>query len=416
MKIPTVPFILCLVLILVFSPIFAQSDAETIEPVFAPFPDKIRVGSRNNEVIISWEDTIDAQFGYRIYRSKELPSQENYVQAELLGESQPGKQFFSYRVSEETAYYYFILAKTEADLVYEIFIPLRNVTLLPVQIVLDTPISRPSIIVGTINHLRAEQAGEMVRISFQPSADAGRAVLYRATAPILSAVNLLESIIIAVLEEGRNDYQDYPIPGIPYFYAVIPESQLKAGSTIFTAGKNSTEHAVIIPAGLYRVGLPTANPISRSIPLPLLVFDRSIRSDLPLSTLNQVPLTKVSSDTEKAIHDLVVLVGRTRTITQPPQTLPKTTVQSGEQVLLSEIITRDFLAGNYNTAIKNLGLFLSLPRSTAVAAQARFYRGQSYVMLGLWREAFFEFLQSQTEYYRESKLWIDYLLDVLQSL
>lgn len=397
--------------------ISAQTAADSeFESVFAPFPDKIRVGSRNNEVIISWEDSPDALYGYKIFRLTELPDLDNYTRAEMIGETLPGIQLYTYKATDDTAYYYFILAKTEAGSVYEIFIPLRNVTLLPVQVAVD-PVQRPSLVVpGTVEALTAEQAGDAVKLTFKPSADAGRIVLYRATSPILTAVNLLESILVAVLDEGTGAYLDYPIPGIPYFYAVIPEAQLKAGSTSFIAGKNSTRNAVTIPAGLYRTGLPSPNPVSRSIPLPLLVLDRGIRSDSPLSPLAPRASATVSADTEKAINDVVSLAGRSRSSIQPVKTLPRPATRSGEEALLFEIVSRDFQGGNYSAAVRNLTLFLSLPRSSDIAAQARFYRGQSYVLLGQWREAFFEFLQVQPYYYRESKLWLDYLLDILQSL
>ena len=396
-----------------------ENDAETtITPVFAPFPDKIRVGSRATDIIISWEDSPDVQFGYSIFRSEELPAIENYKMAEKLADVASDVGTYTLKSTNNVAYYYFILAKTADDSVYEIFIPLRNVTLMPVEVAAaETTPSISELAVNTVMELKAELAVDAVKISFKNTRSV-RTVLYRATVPVRNSVDLLNSIVVTVLDSGISAYQDYPIPGVPYYYAAIPETSLKTGTISFTPGLNSTIAAVTIPAGLFRSGLPAANPVSRSIPLPYLVIDRGVSQNSNLAQPNRFISVPISADTEKAVNDILRQAGKESSIEQPSLSNPGSlsTVSRGEAYLLQEILVSNFTKDQYADTVKNLNLFLSLPRSPEVAARARLFKGQSYVKLGLWREAFFEFLQAQPYYYRECTVWIDYLLDMLNDL
>ncbi|OHD19474.1 MAG: hypothetical protein A2087_00945 [Spirochaetes bacterium GWD1_61_31] len=395
----------------------ADNEAEA---VFAPFADRIRVGSRGAQVVITWQDSVDVTNGYSIYRHTALPSLENYQGAIKIGEIGQGVQSFTATIPDETPYYYFLLAKTDNGTLYEIFIPLRNVTLMPVQVVVEISEATAVSAQPQITSLQAELAQDAVRLNLTSSGASGRVVLYRSTDQIESAVDLLNTVVIAILDASETRFLDYPIPGIAYYYAAIPESQLKSGTITFKAGQNTTNQPISIQAGLYRIGLPEANPVSRSMPLPFLVLNRGVSQDIALAGPGQTELRSVSPPTEKVISELLARLGPAAAPVRPellyPGDLAQASRSAGEDYLLHQIISGDFQSGNYDSAVRNLTLFLSLPRSETNATLARFYRGQAYVMLGLWREAFFEFLQTQQGYYLESSGWIDYLLTILQSL
>ena len=86
----------------------------------------------------------------------------------------------------------------------------------------------------------------------------------------------------------------------------------------------------------------------------------------------------------------------------------------GEEYALRSIVSGYFSKGSYAEAVRQFTLYLSLPRSDANAAKARFYRGQAEALVGSYREAFFDLLQSQESYHIESSAWIDYILEELR--
>ncbi|HRS65320.1 MAG TPA: hypothetical protein P5519_05475, partial [Spirochaetia bacterium] len=119
--------------------LLAQTSANNEnEIVYAPYPTNIRVGFQESTIIITWQDSPDHFGSYNIYRSLQLPGISNYKQAELLGTVSSGVQKFSYRVTDNNLYYYFILPVTAQKQIIEIFIPLQNYTLVPVK--LDTAV------------------------------------------------------------------------------------------------------------------------------------------------------------------------------------------------------------------------------------------------------------------------------------
>ncbi|MFH2113305.1 MAG: hypothetical protein ABIJ86_02200 [Spirochaetota bacterium] len=392
-----------------------SEDLTDAGDVFAPYPSRIRVGVRSNDTLISWVDSPDVTSGYAVYRHAELPDASNFPSAVLIGEVPDGKGLLAFVPPDDRGYYYFVLAKTPEGGVFEVFIPLRNVTLAPVATAIRTAIDlKPVPDYGTISGIIARNDGDSIMVSFDAEGVSGRFVLYRGTTPIQDSVTLLDATVAAVIAPGSPPFRDYPVPGIEYYYAVIQEQALFGGSIQINPGRNATKASVTVPAGSYRIGLPVLSPASRSIPLPYLVLTRGLQDAKPVSMEEQAPVARtLLAETEKAIANLQEAVGVPVMISRPAITIFPEDLQApggGEEYTLRLIVGDFLIKGLYAQAAERFTLFLSLPRSTTNAAKARFYRGQALAMSGSFREAFFDMLQAQDHFYMESAVWVDYIL------
>lgn len=413
---------IALALALGFGAAAQGSEAET---VFAPYPSRLRVGVREDLVLISWEDSPDLSSGYVIFRHGAEPSADNFADAVMIGDAESGSPAFEYRPPDDRPYYYFVLGRSESG-VYEVFIPLRNASLAPIRA--EAAASRPATASPgaaapqpsalPVSGVTARVEGDAVRIGYVADSSLGRLVLYRGTVPFRDAQALLSATIAAVLPAGSSEYVDYPIPGIEYYYALVPERELLGGRLGVEPGRNATQRPVLIPAGLYRVGLPSSTSYARSAPLPFLVLTRRVTDADPLIREDLAPQARpVSAATEKAIASLVASAGLAPSYSRPAITIfPEDLKTSPSSDFSLYTISAGSLArGSYEQAARELNLYLSLPRSPAATARARFYRGQALAMTGAWREAFFELLRAEDSHYLAVQPWLDYVLYKLSS-
>lgn len=397
--------------------------------VFAPYPGNLRVGTKENEVVLSWTDSSDITAGYAVYRHKFMPDINNFSEAEFLGYADVGVSGFSYNTQDKGAYYYFVLGRIpekndkDKQAVYKLFIPLRNMTINTVSIKTIEVKSAQTGISATITGITAWVDGEAIVISVDAKGDTGRLVVYRSTKPVLNAGSLLEAVLTAIIEPNSGEYKDYPVPGIDYYYAVLAEKDLSSGSIKFVADQNTTTRAISIAAGVYRIGLPSSSITSRSMPLPYLMLSKSFIDARPVDAYPgdiSEPIFKdsvLSAETEKSIQNLLAGHGSSTKAEKPKITIFPEDLKAGsggEEYILASIVSEYFVKGLYSEVTKQITLFLSLPRSKNSVDKAHFYRAQSEALSGLYREAFFDFLQSQNSYYIESSLWIEYILDQLR--
>ncbi len=408
-------------------PLFPQQAEGT---VFAPYPSRIRVGVRGREIVMSWEDSADVTAGYAVYRHAQFPDASNFDAAELLGYAESGLKGFVYAPADEKPYYYFILGRVPPESAeggpaeYRLFIPLRNVPMEPLAL---PPAEASSVTAATpipidkkarLSGLIARTDGDAIVVSIDVYGDIGRLVVYRGTAPLKTAASLLDAALAAIIEPSSGPYRDYPVPGVDYYYAIVPERDLVGGKVSLEAGVNTTVTPVTIQAGAFRVGLPSSGMTSRSMPLPYLVLTRGFEDARPVGIDDPTPRTRpLSAETEKAIATLSAALGSKTQSARPPLTIFPDDLKSGgggEAYALRSIVSGYFAKGAYAEATRQFTLYLSLPRSEKNAALARFYRGQSQSMTGRYREAFFDLLQAQESFYIESSAWIDYILEELR--
>lgn len=407
-------------------PLYSQ-DAEG--SVFAPYPSRIRVGVRGREIVISWEDSQDISAGYAIYRHAQFPDTGNFSQAQLLGYSDSGSRGFTYAPADDKPYYYFVLGRVpkgeEQDGLaeYRLFIPLRNIPMEPIALpALESPAAlaagvsqagkKPS-----LSGILSRAEGDAIVVSIDASGDVGRLVIYRGTGPFKSPASLLDAAIAAIVGQNSGPYRDYPVPGIDYYYAIVPEKDLTAGRVKLEAGVNVTVSPVSIQAGVFRVGLPSSAATSRSMPLPYLVLTRGFQDARPVGLDDATPMARtLAPQTEKAIASIMASFASRTALVKPRITIFPEDLQSGgggEDYTLRSIVAGYFAKGAYAEASRQFTLYLSLPRSEVNAKKARFYRGQAQAINGQFREAFFDLLQAQEAYYIETSAWIDYILEAL---
>lgn len=415
------------------SPVLAQDGEGS---VFAPYPSRIRIGVRGREIVLSWEDSADITSGYAVYRHDEFPDATNFERAMLLGYSDNGAKGFAYAPVDDKPYYYFVLGRVPEPVPegspaeYRIFIPLRNVPIEPVALAAQAAppaapapaatagAERPKAAKPRLSGILARADGDSIVVSIDAVGETGRLVVYRGTAPIRSSSNLLDAALAAIVDQASGPYRDYPVPGVDYYYAIIPEKDLVAGVVELKAGVNATASPVSLKAGAFRVGLPSSGAASRSMPLPYLVLTRGFEDAKPVTAGDPTPQGRtLRAETEKAIASLVSTSGSTTRAERPMITIFPEDLQSGgggEEYALRSIVSGYFSKGSYAEAVRQFTLYLSLPRSDANAAKARFYRGQAEALVGSYREAFFDLLQSQESYHIESSAWIDYILEELR--
>ncbi|TFG83363.1 MAG: hypothetical protein E4H20_05695 [Spirochaetales bacterium] len=419
---------LAIALIGMIVPLGAQESGGS--PVFAPYPSHLRVGVRNTAVLLTWEDSPDVVGGYVIYRHVELPTADNFGDAVMIGEASDGVGSYEYTPPDDGLYYYAVLGRSDSG-VYEVFIPLRNSSLVGISVPAggkvesgDTASSMPTAASGqsaaassralqAVGGISAHNDVDAIVVSFSAAENTGRLVLYRATEAIKNPSSILNAVVAALIAPGSVSFRDYPVPGIAYYYAVVPEKELLGGILAIKPGVNATTTAASVPAGSYRIGLPEPSPSSRSIPLPYLVLTKTLSTASPVTTQDLSPAPReLKPETRKAAATLVSQAGTPVVITMPKVTIFPEDLKSdgGQEYTLRSIITDYFAKGLYADAAEQLTLYLSLPRSNAVTMLAHFYRGQALALSGSWREAFFEFLRAQDNYYLESQIWMECVL------
>lgn len=245
---------------------------------------------------------------------------------------------------------------------------------------------------------------QSVEIRWQTVPAGANVVLYRSTRPFENMTALAYATIVAANEEALPPYIDYPVPGVPYYYAVIPESVIRSGNVIFRYGENTSEMPVEVP-GEY-VSLPSETEASaRSIPLPRL----------NLAGATQASPAAFSEETERIIS-LMNAAAEKQNVRQEqgrqerdiPYRFPEDTTggSGGEEAALKSILDSNFSSENWEGLQAELSRFLSLRRAENVAARARFYLGEAHYFLGNYRRAIEEFLLMRDAYPAKAGEWI----------
>jgi hypothetical protein len=263
---------------------------------------------------------------------------------------------------------------------------------------------------GGIFGLEIAQEGEGVVIRYQTNSSANT-VLYRSVKPITHTTDLLSAVIVQ--SPLNSPFTDFPVPGIPYYYAVIFEDELRRGNVGIYPGYNATIRAVELKAD--RVGLPRAAEL-RPLPLPLMSLNYAVPGIDNFSELrNPIPL---GLNAAKALGSLlrrrpeIPLPSRaSRAFSQDLETENRGI--PAENRALRAIVQGPFAGGDWETSRRELDRYLSSHHSVISEARARFYRGQCLYFSGAWREAFYEFLLIKNYFPVEVGEWLNSCLEIL---
>jgi hypothetical protein len=373
--------------------------------------------TRNNLVRLTWKDSPEARGPVYIYRSANpfpqwIPegATDSVFEAQKPVDVPYGVESYIDDLGSAGRVYYLIAASDALGNRYLRALPSANT--LSVEIA-----ESPSLAVrpvessgpGGISALEIRPDGDAVVIRYRVNRS-GNTVLYRSVQPITRTADLLSAVIV---QSGVNPpITDYPVPGIPYYYAVIFEDELSRGNVGIYPGYNATVNPVEITAD--RVGLPQAAEL-RSMPLPLISLNYAVPGIDHFSELrNPIPL---SLATTKALGTL----RRSPESPEPGRTSRAFSQDleaddygvSAENRALRVIVRGPFAEGDWETARADLDRYLSIHHSNLAEARARFYRGQTLYFLEAYREAFYEFLLVRDYYPVEVNEWLESCLAVL---
>jgi len=438
--------------ILLVSPLGAQivpedsvSGAAAPETVFAPFPSRLRAAVKGDGVILTWIDSADVKGGYIVYRASQQISAASLESAEKLAIVDPGVQAYTDRPGNPESHYYLVLALAEDGSPYQVFIPAKNATAVPVAVdaaslasvaaMPEAPAAVPPPAAAEpkpdaapapapkperpsepfADALSVSVKDEALLLSYKAPAGA-RLVLYRGTSPIRGASDLLDATLVAAFADKGGSFADYPVPGVQYYYALLGEEDLKAGVVALFPGRNALENPVgLKSAGSYS-GFVEVSPNSRTPPLPFLIPDSGAASGFSVPRDEAPPERTVAPDTRKAIDSIL----SSAPSIQPPMPqlsfLPEelSSASGGEDYALSVIVKGPLSARDWEGAVDQLRKYLSLNRGARATARAHFYLGQALAFTGEYRNAFFEFLSAREQYPSDAKLWIEFVLSKLK--
>jgi hypothetical protein len=397
-------------------PAFSQAGKSA---AFVPLISRLAAEVRNNLIRLTWIDSRDARGPVYVYRS-ETPFDETRLGALRQPVEVPyGVQSYIDEGEAHRTYYYYIVTSNTSGEEYQMMIPLINTVSIRAGEAGDpglpaspewSPSRRPE-----LSALEAKNQGDSVVITYRiGTAARSGVVLYRSVQPITRNRDLLNAVIV---QSGiTSPFVDYPVPGIPYYYGVFFEDDLRAGQVGINRGVNTTVLPVEVPVGPYRVGLPGTAPPIRSMPLPLI----SVYTAAPWTDgLSEVPpAAPLSVEAAKAVADIRTPSRPSRRVPEIPpkafrEDMPGSPEGEGEEAALRTIVQGPFSKRDWANSREELLRFLSLPRSAQVEARARFYLGQAYYFSGISREALFEFLSIQSSHPRESAEWVDAVLNLL---
>jgi hypothetical protein len=375
------------------------ADREVPPP---PVVSGLQAVCKDTTVTLTWVKAPGIAGDNIILRSNRPITAANYKTADTRGTVPVAKTRFEDSIEPGQDYYYAVLSRDSDGTAYDFFLPVSNALVVPVS---AGPVQTPAkeTVLSTFDVITRNDA---VIITWKSSLAGKNIVLYRSTSPFTDMTSLVQAILVSTLVDTGAPFVDYPVPGVPYFYAVIDEDTLRTGSVQFAEGQNTNRIPVEIPASYARIKRSTL-PSIRPIPLPYL----------NLSQNAETPKWHFSDKTEKIIQKVTAHpIVKKESAKNPFVFLSdKDSVSGGEEYNLKKILDTSFSSHTWNTAISDLNDFLAIRRTAETTARTHFYLGEAWFFSGNYRKALPEFLLSQDLYYNQANEWIQYTLDRMVS-
>ncbi|AGT44057.1 tetratricopeptide repeat protein [Treponema pedis] len=245
-----------------------------------------------------------------------------------------------------------------------------------------------------------------VVITWKASAEKRNVILYRSIKSFSSLISLTEAVPLANITDTGLPYIDYPAAGIPYYYAIAEENQIASGNIKFVDGKNTVSAPVEILFSGAEADRAAAYD-TRPVPLPFLNPAKE----------EQKRILFFSSQTENLISSLTAEKRDYREFVLSSLRRDyyifsddKKTPEGGETMELQRILKDSFLTQKWERCEKELNAFLSIRRTSRVAARSRFYLGEVLFFQNKYEAALLKFLTAQDMYPAQSAEWAQYCL------
>jgi len=385
------------------------------EEIFAPFVSSLSASVEENKVTLTWKKAPSPLAKYVIYSSRSAISAETFSKARLIGTIGADHTSFTYPPPDTSEYFYAVLGGDRSGNIYSLFIPYRNILMQPVSV--DTTL-RPEQMSTRITNLRASSADNKIELTFISSRPNRSVILYRSTHPITESADLIPATALSTIGSGQNSFTDFPIPGVPYYYAAFDAAATKSGNYSFIPGENTLINAVEIALSSPASLLPRKKLSQRITPLPFLLLNSGILSGNQIDgELNFTrSAKKLTEDTASAWVSIERRLGGSQKTkkTLNPILLPADSSPeiSSEEYQLSLIVKTVFSSSSPDSVDwalveKQLASFLSVRHSELLKDRAHFYLGQVYYFQEKYSQSFFEFLLARDTYFSEVEPWID---------
>ncbi len=244
-------------------------------------------------------------------------------------------------------------------------------------------------------------------------------VVLRGLEPMTSPAELEQATEVTRLEPGEQAYVDTAPAGLPWYYAVVAESELQADDPDLRAGDNVTVEAERRPLTAQAAGMtPEAEDRPRrGRPLPRLNPDHSAITGAPLppSALPRVTRREVAPETEAAIERLLERAPEGER--HKPEAVRLEHEETGERShhheTLRQIVRATIEQERWDEAIDYLNALRALSLSPSEEQHALFYLGQAHYFRSAYRQAVLYLLQVNETLYSESRPFIDAALNAL---
>lgn len=373
-------------------------------------PTKFRAAINGSALELSWEAPSDPAGGWELLRSASAFAVETVGKAEVIQKLPPRQRAFAYSPTDGKAWYYAILPLAGDGSALISILPGKTVTALAIAIPasksptsVDTTKAAAPSAKSSAMAFSGSVDGSALRLSFVIPPGSGTMLVYRSERSFVDGSSLLAASLLSSLPESTTSFIDFPIPGTDYYYALIREADLKAGTISFAAGAPAaTLGPISIPATGQELSFPETGDLARTYPLPSWLFAKPGDPGVGSSP------GRISTQTEKAIAAILAPFPKSKPKAPTLALLQEDRGQArgGEEYALSLILQGAWRSGNWVLVIEQLQSYLSLNRSPSIASRAHFYLGQAYAMTGHYRDAFFEFLSARDFHAGETRPWL----------
>jgi hypothetical protein len=425
---------------------------EALPQASVPFVSRLQARAGEASIVLSWRPVLGFTGSYRIYRHTQEINEASFPAAVEIGSVGAAVSGYEDFPPAPGAYFYAVLL--DDGKLSRLFVPFRNQTSAPVQIANVAPERDLAV---RITGLTAEVVEDSVRLRFQASRPDRELLLFRSLQPMRTSEDLLAASSAVSLAAGTRGYQDYPIPGLDYYYALIDAGLFKIGKPQLAEGQNSTLRPVTVPLGARRVGLPPAAAMEEVPPLaPSAVWASRREPGTPAPSAAPAPETAPLATASASARypgvrpaplpylDVDAASGRSapplpgqrplgpaasRAVEEilreaPPRAAPGLRIQALPEDLgaggdsegfgLNVLLVGYLLPGNLAEGEKQLLDYLAVRRTEAAEARARFYLGQVHYLQGQLERAVLELLMARPLYYSAVEPWLDACLLALR--
>jgi hypothetical protein len=279
--------------------------------------------------------------------------------------------------------------------------------------------------------LSAYPDGAGIRINFISANPSKHAVVYRNVAPILQLKDLLTAAV-AALPGAASPFIDKVNVGVPCYYAVVYDEDLRGGSAYIYPGYNSTVYPVMVTStGAVQVSagpaLPGSPPLTSSTiaakpvttnpssgeKLSLEAAAALSKSGFTSMGLGNYPIASNVTDKQVALREIHSVMTEPRIFDEDVGGGANFPVELSDAEL-SNIVVNLILQRRWIEAALPLRTLSRSAAKPAVRVRAGFYLGQCLYFMGEYKSAITELLAVQSVFPDETNAWIKACLDSLE--